>query len=41
MASVKALNSISDFNKHHFEAKSELPDETQQMSNPEPRLGTA
>jgi biopolymer transport protein ExbB len=29
MASVKALNSISDFNKRHFEMKSELPDETQ------------
>ena len=29
MASVKALNSISDFNRHHFERKSEFPDENQ------------
>ena len=40
MASVKALNSLSDFNKRHFEMKSEFPDENQQVSNPEPRLGT-
>jgi biopolymer transport protein ExbB len=41
MASVKALNSISDFNRHRFERKSEFPDENQQISNPEPQLGTA
>jgi biopolymer transport protein ExbB len=41
MASVKALNSISDFNKRHFETTSEFPDENQHVSNPEPRLGAA
>ena len=41
MASVKVLNSIADFNKRHFETKSEFPDENQQVYNPEPRLGTA
>jgi biopolymer transport protein ExbB len=29
MASVKALNNISDFNKHHFETKPEIPDGAQ------------
>jgi len=41
MASVKALNSISDFNRRHFETTSEFPDENKHVSNPEPRLGTA
>jgi len=30
MASVKALNNISDFNKRQFEAKFEMSDEDQQ-----------
>jgi biopolymer transport protein ExbB len=38
MASVKALNSISDFNKRHFEAKPELTDENRQVTDAEPRL---
>jgi biopolymer transport protein ExbB len=41
MASVKALNSISDFNKRRFESKSEFPGENRHVSNPEPLLGTA
>jgi biopolymer transport protein ExbB len=41
MASVKALNSISDFNKRHFEAKSEFPTGNQQVATTEPQLGTA
>jgi biopolymer transport protein ExbB len=41
MASVKALNSISDFNKRHFEAKSEFPKGNQQVATTEPQLGTA
>jgi len=41
MASVKALNSISDFNKRHFEAKSELPAGNPPVTAQEPRLGTA
>ena len=41
MASVKALNSISDFNKRHFEAKLEIPDGNQQVATPEPRPETA
>ena len=41
MASVKALNSISDFNKRHFEAKSEIRAGNQQVATPEPQLGTA
>ncbi len=41
MASVKVLNTIYDFNERHFETKSEIPDENQQVSNPEPQLGTA
>jgi hypothetical protein len=42
MASVKALNSLSDFNKRHFELKSEIPQENGQVSSPElePRLET-
>jgi biopolymer transport protein ExbB len=40
MASVKALNSLSDFNKRHFEMKSEIPDENGQVSNPESRMDT-
>jgi biopolymer transport protein ExbB len=34
MASVKALNSISDFNKRHFEAKSGFPAGNQQTATP-------
>jgi biopolymer transport protein ExbB len=41
MASVKALNSISDFNKHHLEKRVEFPDENPLLSDPEPGLGTA
>ncbi len=41
MASVKALNCISDFNMRPFQTKSEFPDENRQVSNPEPRLKTA
>jgi len=41
MASVKALNSISDFNKRHFEAKSEFPAGNRQVATQEPVLGTA
>lgn len=41
MASVKALNSISDFNKRHFEAKSGFPAGTQQVAALEPQLGTS
>jgi biopolymer transport protein ExbB len=41
MASVKSLNSISDFNKRHFEAKSELPAGKQQVATQEPQMGTA
>ena len=41
MASVKALNNISDFNKRHFEAKSEFPAGNQQVATTEPQLGTA
>ncbi len=41
MASVKSLNSISDFNKRHFEAKSEPPAGKQQVATQEPQLGTA
>jgi biopolymer transport protein ExbB len=40
MASVKALNSISDFNKRRFETTSASSDENQPVSNLEPRLGT-
>ena len=41
MASVKALNSISDFNRHHFDTKPELADENLHVSTLEPRLGAA
>jgi biopolymer transport protein ExbB len=41
MASVKALNSISDFNKRYFEAKSEFPAGSQQVATQEPQMGTA
>jgi biopolymer transport protein ExbB len=41
MASVKALNSISDFNRRHFEKKSEFSDGNQQVSNQKPRMETA
>jgi len=36
MASVKALNSLSDFNRRHFEMKSEISQEDRQVSSPEP-----
>ena len=41
MASVKALNSLADFNRRHFETKSEFTNENQQVSDPEPQLGIA
>jgi len=41
MVSVKALNSISYFNRRHFETTSEFPDENHQVSTLEPRLGAA
>ena len=41
MASVKALNSISNFNRRHFEKKSEFSDESQQIVIQKPQLGTA
>jgi biopolymer transport protein ExbB len=41
MASVKALNTISNFNRRHFEAKSEFSDSKQNVSIREPRLETA
>jgi biopolymer transport protein ExbB len=41
MASVKALNSISNFNRRHFEKKSELSDGNQKVPIRKPRLGTA
>jgi biopolymer transport protein ExbB len=41
MASVKALNSISDFNKRHFEGKPGFSSGNQQVSTPEPQLETA
>jgi len=40
MASVKALNSMSNFNRRHFELKSESSDGKQQVSI-QPQLGTA
>jgi len=40
MASVKALNSISDFNRRHFEAKPELPAENRQIAAAEPLMET-
>jgi biopolymer transport protein ExbB len=41
MASVKALNSISDFNRCHFETKSEFSDGNQQVSIQNPAVETA
>jgi len=41
MASVKALNSISDFNKRHFVSKSEAPGENPLVLNKEPQMETA
>ena len=41
MASVKALNSISDFNKRFFEAKAEFPGEYQHAGAGEPQMETA
>jgi biopolymer transport protein ExbB len=41
MASVKALNSISDSNKRRFDVKSEFLDGNQQVATQEPQLGTA
>jgi biopolymer transport protein ExbB len=41
MASVKALNSISNFNRRHFEKKLEFSDGDQQVSIRKPQFGTA
>ena len=41
MASVKALNSISDLNMRYFEKAPEFADKIQQVSKPESRVGTA
>ena len=41
MASVKALNSISNFNRRHFEKKTEFSDGSQQVVIQKPQLGTA
>jgi biopolymer transport protein ExbB len=41
MASVKALNSISAFNRRQFETKSEFSDGNQQVPTRKPQLGTA
>jgi biopolymer transport protein ExbB len=41
MASVKALNSISNFNRSRFEKKSGFSDGDQQVSIQKPQLGTA
>ena len=41
MASVKALNSISNFNRRHFAKKSESSDGNQQVPIRKPALGTA
>jgi biopolymer transport protein ExbB len=41
MASVKALNSISDFNRRYLERKSDFSDGDQQVSVWKPQLGTA
>jgi biopolymer transport protein ExbB len=41
MASVKALNSISDLNMRYFETTPEFADKIQQVSKPESRVGTA
>jgi biopolymer transport protein ExbB len=41
MASVKALNTISDFNRRHFETKSEFSDGNEQVAIPNPWLETA
>ena len=41
MASVKALNSISDFNRRHFATKSESPDENLQVPIRNPQVTTA
>jgi hypothetical protein len=41
MASVKALNSMSNFNRRRFESKPELSGGNQQVSLGEPQLGTA
>jgi biopolymer transport protein ExbB len=40
MASVKALNGISDFNRRHFETTSGFSDENQHVSAQSPRLET-
>jgi biopolymer transport protein ExbB len=41
MASVKALNNISSFNRRQFEKESGFSDEDQQVSIRKPQLGTA
>jgi biopolymer transport protein ExbB len=41
MASVKALNSISNFSRRHFESKSELSDENKHVPAQEQRTGAS
>jgi hypothetical protein len=41
MASVKALNMISSFNRHHVDAKTEIPAVKQQKANRKPHLNDA
>jgi len=41
MASVKALNSISDFNRRHIDTRTEFQDENRQVSNRELQLGSS
>jgi len=41
MAAVKALNSISSFNRRHFDSKSEVSDGSQPVPALDPSLGTA
>jgi biopolymer transport protein ExbB len=41
MASVKALNSISSFNRRHFDSKSEVSDGSKPIPALKPSLGTA
>jgi biopolymer transport protein ExbB len=41
MCAIPALNNISNFNRRHFEKKSEFSDESQQVVIQKPQLGTA
>jgi hypothetical protein len=41
MASVKALNSISNFSRRHLEPKSGLSDENKHVPEQEQRTGTS